>query len=192
MIMNKKNNKWPEEVSHFVVPQTPPGFFTNPGIYHLQIKAFEEVGYETLLILYDDTDFINEIAAVQPFQFELSPFAVNTTYGPIAGFLFWVVSPSNRNEPFCLFDKPIDISKAYSLEPWKELAGQTHLHLLLLNKQQEIVDLFEFPNSFTFDEAIEIFQNLDKNRIVNYDMAENEYFDRYPLRYLYEVATNQS
>lgn len=186
--MNKHNNKWIHGEVNLVLPRPRIGFMKEVGIYYLHLVLDKNVGEEIVLIIYDPTDFIHDLRALKPFHFVTSSLAVNTSFGPVYSFLFWVADPKDPSKSFALFDKPVDISKPQLIEPWVQLANQTHLHLLLVGENYEVEGFYEFENIFGFDEAVEIISMLDSTRVIDFEKAEQEYFRDYSLLQLYEMA----
>ena len=172
------------------MPELSADFMQNAGIFYLYLILDKNVGEEVVLIIFDPTDFIFELSAVKPFQFYTSCVAINTSYGPIFSFIFYVTNPMDERKAFSIYDKPIDISKPQSFEPWIKLAGQTHLHLLLLDKNYEVQGFYEFENVSVFNEAIEMILQLDAKRMIDFLKAEQEYFNNYSLPDLYAMVKN--
>jgi len=181
--MMKHNNKWIHGTTNLVMPELPAGFMHNAGIFYLTLVLDKSVGDEVVLIIFDPTDFIFKLSAVVPFRFYTSSVA-------IFSFIFYVTNPGDERKAFAVYDKPIDISKPQSFEPWIKLAGQTHLHLLLLDKNYEVQGFYEFENSSVFNEALEIITQLDAGRIIDFKKAEQEYFNNYSLPNLYALVRN--
>lgn len=188
--MNKHNNKWIHGTTNLVMPELPAGFMLDAGVFYLPIILDKDVGEEIILIIFDPTDFIFELSAVVPFQFYKSCVAINTSYGPIFSFIFYVTNPSDEKKAFAIYDKPINISKPESIKPWIKLAGQTHLHLLLLDKNHEVQGFYEFENDSAFDEPLEMISLMDAGRIIDFPKAEQEYFNNYSLPDLFAMVRN--
>lgn len=188
--MMKHNNKWIHGITNLAMPELPAGFMQNAGIFYLTLVLDKNVGEEVVLIIFNPTDFIFELSAVKPFQFYTSCVAINTSYGPIFSFIFYVTNPRDERKAFAVYDKPIDISKPQSFRPWIKLAGQTHLHLLLLDINYEVQGFYEFENGSVFNEALEIISQLDARRIIDFPKAEQEYFNNYSLPDLYAMVRN--
>jgi len=172
------------------MPPPPKGFMEGVTIYYLSLTLDKNVGEEVVLIIFDPTDFIHDLRAVVPFRFFTSSFAVNTNFGPVYSFIFWVAQANDVSKSFAIFDKPLNISRPPLIEPWRKLANQTHLHLLLVDKNYEVEGFYEFENNFSFDEAVEIISQLDASRIIDYNKAEQEYFNEYSLKQLCETVKN--
>lgn len=188
--MMKHNNKWIHGITNLAMPELPVGFMQNAGIFYLPLVLDKNVGDEVVLIIFDPTDFIFELSAVKPFRFYTNCVAINTSYGPIFSFIFYVTNPSDERKAFAVYDKPIDISKPESIEPWIKLAGQTHLHLVLLDKNYEVQGFYEFENEFDFNDPFEMISQIDSGRIIDFRKAQQEYFNNYSLPDLYTMVEN--
>ena len=182
------NNKWRQGHTHFALPEIPDSFMNSAGIYYLHATLDTMVGEEIVLIIYDPTDFIMELAELTPFNFQTGSVAVNTSYGPMFAFLFWVTHPLDERRIFAGFDKPVDISNPASIEPWMQLQRQTHLHLLLVDANYEVQGFYEFENFSSFDEGVKIISQLDPSTIVSQDNARREYFSNYGIAELIEIS----
>lgn len=188
----KHHNHWTHGKTHLVLPPMPDGFMQSFGIYYLTCTLDPAVGEEVILVIYDPTEFINQIKQVDPFNFFVSSFAVNTSFGPVYSFLFWVANPKDIQKSFTILDKPVDISRPSLIEPWIRLANQSHLHLLLVGPNYQVEGFFEFENNFGFDNAVATIKQLDAARIIDYEKAEQEYFDSYSLEALYAFVKQNS
>ena len=190
--MNRHNNKWLLGKANLVMPPLPSGFMQNAGVFYLSVILDKHVGEEVVLIIFDPTDFIHELSALVPFNFYSSSIALNTTYGPIFSFIFYVTNPRDESKAFAVFDKPINIAEPLSFEPWIKLAGQTHIHLLLVDKNYEVQGFYEFENDSAFIQALEIMSQLKADRVIDFRKAEQEYFNAFSLADLYEIARNNT
>lgn len=180
--MVKINNKWLHGPTHIVFGSSmPERFVRSAGVYYRGITLDTEVGEEVILIIYDPTDFIYQLAKLRPFHFHTASLAVNTSYGPVFVFLFWVTDPTDEHKVFAAFDKPVDISKPEMIEPWVKLRDQTHLHVFLVDADQEVQGFYEFENVYGFDEAVETISQLDPGRVQDFAKAQQEYFADYSV-----------
>jgi hypothetical protein len=185
--MSLHNNKWNHGLVNLELPPIQEGFMTQPGIYYLSLTIDSSIGEEVILIIYDPTDFIHELKSVNPFRFYMSSFFVNTNFGPIFSFLFWVSQQNDENQAFCIYDKPLDISKPQSFESLNSLANQTHVHLLLVGKNYKVEGFYEFENIYSFDKALETISQMDASRVIDFKKAENEYFNEFSLDSLFKM-----
>jgi hypothetical protein len=186
--MIQHTNKWMHGETNLVMPQLPTGFMLQTGIYYLTLILDKAVGEEVVLIIYDPTDFIYDLKEVVPFRFHIASIAVNTSFGSVYSFIFWVSQPNDDNKSFAIFDKPINISNPQSIYPWIQLSKQTHVHLLLVGANHEVEGFYEFENDFGFDEAVESMSMLSSKKVIDFVKAEQEYFDSYSLQQLYDMV----
>ena len=184
--MSKLNNKWPHGKTNFIIPRPAKGVIESMGVYNLTVGLDKTIGEEVILIIYDPTDFIDQLKAVKPFRFNVSSLAVNTSFGPVFSFLFYITHPGDEKRSVAIYDKPLDISNPKVIEPWVKLANQTHLHLLLVDKNYDVQGFYEFDNDFCFDEAVDTIARLDATKVKDYQLAETEYFNNYELMELFE------
>lgn len=175
------NNKWLHGPTGFALPPIPTGFMRTDGIFHLSVTLDPQIGEEVVLIIHDSTDFIYQLAALSPFNFHTASVAVNTTYGPVYVFLFWVTDPTDRSRVFAGYDKPVNIANPITVDPWIKLSVQSHLHLFLVDANHEVQGFYEFQNNFGFDEAVDTISQLDSSRVLDFERSEREYFERYDL-----------
>lgn len=185
--MTRHNNKWIHGTTNLVMPPTPSGFMSQAGIYYLSLVLDKSVGEEIVLIIFDPTDFIYQLSNLVPFNFYMSGMAINTSFGPVVSFIFWITQPKDKSNSFAIYDKPIDISQPLHIQPWQTIAKQTHLHLLLLDKNRVISGFYEFDNVFGIEDAVEMISQLDSTRVRDFGKAKQEYFDKYSLKQLYEM-----
>jgi hypothetical protein len=186
--MAKTNNKWRHGRTHFGLPPMPPGFMRSAGVFYLTVTLDPEVGEEVVIVIFDPTDFIYQLAELIPFRFYTGSLAVNTSYGPVFIFLFWVTDPTDDSKVFAGFDKPVDISRRLLIEPWVKLRDQTHLHLFLVDANHEVQGFYEFENVYGFDEAIDVIGQLDARTVLNFDAAQREYFQDYNVPELIDMV----
>jgi hypothetical protein len=184
----KNYNQWAHGKTHLVLPPMPDGFMQSSGIYYLTCTLDPAVGEEVILLIYDPTDFIYQLKDVKPFRFFASSLAVNTSFGPVYSFLFWVSQPHDIHKSFTVLDKPVDISRPSLIDPWKRLANQSHVHLLLVGANYQVEGFFEFENTFGFDDAVDTISQLDALRVIDFEKAEQEYFNSYSLEALYDFV----
>lgn len=183
-----KNNKWIHGKTNLVYPKQSVNLFRTAGIYYQHLILDTTVGEEVVLIIYDDTDFIYELAAVSPFVFNCRGMGIRTSYGTIGVLLFHVENPLRPGSAYAIYDKPVDITRDEMLQPWRELDNQTHLHLILLDKNLETAGFFIFENFGAFGENVQMFSELGKNQTVDFNKAEAEYYDRYSLEAMFEMS----
>ena len=113
------------------------------------------IGTEMLLLLVDKTPFIRELAKLRPFNLYLKTGLVRTSHGPLMFLLFYIPTPSKTHTPFVMLDYHVDPFNPSMLGTWRDLARQTHWHLVLVDAKGMVLDLLEFPNVYGLGEALD-------------------------------------
>jgi hypothetical protein len=124
------------------------------GIIPAPATVDPRFGVEMTLLVFDKTPFIHEIAKTNPFQLRLKTGVTNTEFGPVGFLLFYVPDPNRPMQPVILMDYHIDPKNSQKLAPWRQLASQSHWHLVLIDSGPKVVDLLEFENVFGLDSAL--------------------------------------
>ncbi len=114
------------------------------------------VGPEVVLLWRDPTDFVHEVVAVEPFTLMLKAGLLSTPHGPLLFMLFYVDRPEIDAFPFCSVELFLDPQDKAMTRPFRELAGQSHLHLVFLDADNNIVDVKEFENVFGLEQTIDV------------------------------------
>jgi len=177
------NNKWKHGKVSFKLPEDLPiNFFTTEMIYYIPMTLDPDIGEEICLAIYDPTDFIYTLKNTKPLDLFLNVGVVKTSQGPLLILLFYVPNYLNPSDPIYGSDRPLNPFDDAGLKPWFKLADQTHWHVILVNKELELVDLFEFENVFKLREGLETGINTVKDlKHTNYIPAVSEYFTNYNM-----------
>lgn len=125
------------------------------GIVPVRMVIDPRVGSETVLLLLDRTPFVYDLAKVKPFDLRLKSGLVRTSQGPFFFLLFYVPNPARPGTTFTAIDAHVDPYDPAHMLNWRDLARQSHWHLLLVDANDEVVDLFEFPNTFGLSETLD-------------------------------------
>ena len=149
------HNAWQAAPACFDFTTLPSELHFAEGILPFPVCLDPEVGTETVLLLMDRTDFIHQIAATQPFELKMKAGAVATPEGPVMFLLFWVPNPQNPAEPVVALDCHVNPLDPKSVQPWRDLARQSHWHLFLIDANQEQQGFFEFENVYGLGETLD-------------------------------------
>lgn len=149
------HNAWQAAPACFDFTTLPGELHFAEGILPFPVCLDPEVGTETVLLLMDRTDFIHQIAATQPFELKMKAGAVATPEGPVMFLLFWVPNPQNPAEPVVALDCHVNPLDPKSVQPWRDLARQSHWHLFLIDANQEQQGFFEFENVYGLGETLD-------------------------------------
>ena len=125
------------------------------GILPMFMVLEERIGTEMVLLWIDKTPFINELAQLQPFNLFLKTGLVQTSHGPLMFLLFCVPNPDEPNTPFAMTDFHVNLVSPSVVSTLRELARQTHWHLILVDCEGAEVGLFEFSNDYGLGVALD-------------------------------------
>jgi hypothetical protein len=149
------NNKLTSDIAHYVMPPLPPELQASEGIIPWEIVVDPQVGTETVLLLLDRTSFIYGLAKVRPFDLCLKSGFVDTSQGPVFFLLFHVPDPNRPGVEYSAIDVHVNPYDPKHMIYWRNLARQSHWHVILVGPGDKLVDLFEFQNAFGLSDAIE-------------------------------------
>lgn len=113
------------------------------------------VGEEIILCLKDPTAFINTLARTLPFALRVHFGVARNQFGCLGFLVFWIPSPFNDQIPLAIYDLYVNPQNEALLGVWRELAFQTHWHLVLLDRKNKQRNLFEFENKFRIGEFLD-------------------------------------
>jgi len=144
-------NKWSLGKVQLEMPPLPDDFMKLHGLNSLHTILDKNVGTEVVLVIYDDTDYIYNLQKVNPFNFNVGTLVIETPYGPVGAFIFYIEDPGFKDKSIAIFEKPVNIANYNQMKPWLELANQTHVHIILVNKKYEVIGFYEFGNTYNFE-----------------------------------------
>lgn len=143
-----KNNAWPYGATRFEPFRFPSGMDSVEGLLPIPAIINLEVGQEVVLVLKDTTPFVKTLAKTRPFNLRVHGGVARNKFGCLGFFVFWIPSPFNERVPLATYDLYVNLGNEKLLGMWRELAFQTHWHLLLLDKKNEQRGFWEFKNTF--------------------------------------------
>jgi serine/threonine protein kinase len=182
----KKYNKWSSEQRSYVLSKLS-NLPNGEGIIPM-ITTSERGDTEVSLFLIDRTPFIYELAELRPFTLNLKSILYNTSHGFLVCALFYLVQPNNPKQMFVGFEGYINIFNPSILTTYLQLSRQSHWHLFLIDTNDEVVDLFEFENSYdlenTLNQAIKLSRNTPHG---DFMMAKQEFMDTFSMDDLFQM-----
>ncbi len=135
-----------------------------------------EVGQEIVLYLKDTTPFINTLAKSRPFNLRVHGGVARNQFGCLGFFVFWIPSPFNGRVPLATYDLYVNLRNETLLGMWRDLAFQTHWHMLLLDRKNEQRGFFEFINTFRIHEFLDEMENYCRGiPVLDFDKAKAEF-----------------
>ena len=176
------NNKWPGAPARFDFTTLPAELHAAEGILPLPLALDDQIGTEMVLIHFDRTDFIHEVASVRPFDLMMKAGLVRTDHGPLMFLLFWIPNPDDPGVPITAIDCHINPLDQASLQPWRDLSRQSHWHFFLVDSDQQQRGFFEFENVYgladTIDRVIKACDGMDS---VDFILAKQQFCNNYDI-----------
>jgi hypothetical protein len=181
------DNRFRNGKCHFELAGTNPATVGMTGARFGKATLDEEIGPEIVVMLTDATPFAEELKRREPFDLHLKSGAVQTSVGPVL-FLLWWIPPVANGKPFALYELILNPTHTGVLEMLRQLAKQTHLHLILVGPGQELLDVYEFDNTFGLEKLIAISGSAcEKYGGMDFIAAKQEYDRTYELMELFSM-----
>jgi len=181
-------NKWKGDKVRLVLPELPKAFSSCEGIVPCNLTLDPKIGTETVLLYFDRTPFIYEIAEIRPFDFLMKSGLIRTSHGPVLFHLFYVPDPNNSSEPFVAVEAFVNPLDPEFMQKWRDIARQSHWHLVLVGKQNEVVDFFEFENTFDLGETLDQVEHVCESMTgESFEVAKDELYNLYSVMDLYRM-----
>jgi hypothetical protein len=147
----------------------------------------EEIGPETALFLTDSTPFAYDLKR-ERFDLHLKSGAAQTSAGPIL-FLLWWMPPITNGTPFALYEHILNPAHEGVLKGLRQIARQTHLHLVLIGPGRALLGVYEFENVFGLDKLIPVVENAcQEYGSMDFIAAKEEYDRKYDLMELFSTS----
>jgi hypothetical protein len=168
-----------------------PGFdlVGNAGITPIPAVFEARIGSEVALALIIKDPYIKQLAKVRPFDFRLTTGVVQTRFGPVAFLLFYVRNAADHSSPYFAHDYHLNPLDPGAMAVWRDLARQSHWHLVLVDAAQQVEDVFEFENVYDLGEALDTFaQAVQGMRSVDFARAHQEFSSQYSIDDLLDLG----
>jgi hypothetical protein len=182
------NNQLTRGSKHFVLPPLPPELRAAEGLIPWRLALDPNVGSEMVLLLLDRTPFVEDLAKIRPFDLRLKTGLVRTSHGPLCFLLFYVPNPMRPGAVYFSIDVHVNPLDPLHLITWRDLARQSHWHLILVGANDKIVDLFEFQNTFDVGQTLDQFKSLSSSTPEgDFDQAKVEFSATYTVEHLLQM-----
>jgi hypothetical protein len=188
-----KSNSWMHGPARFKPPALPGGLAIPDGLVPVPAIINLEVGEEIVLYLKDSTAFINTLAKTRPFDLRVHGGVARNQHGCLGFFVFWVPSPFNPLVPLVIYDIYLNLRSETHLGWWRELAFQTHWHLVLLDRKNEQRNFFEFVNTFRIDVFLDEMQRYCEGiEVLDFDKTKAEFMATKSVEDLFDAGPTSS
>jgi len=183
------NNKLSRK-AHFELGECPVfDLVSDFGILPVPLILEDRIGSEMALLLIDKTPFIYTLAKVKPFDLMLKTGMVVTSHGPLAFLLFYVPKAGTPDDPYFSNDYHLNPFDTAMMATWRDLARQSHWHLILVDADREVQDVLEFENVYGLGDALDqMTQTIESRQPGNYALAKQEFCDKYSLQDLFNLS----
>ena len=153
------------------------------GVLPMPAVVEDRIGTEMVLLLFDRTPFIYTLAKVKPFDLMLKFGMVETLNGPVVVLLFYVPNAATPDDPYFAHDYHVDPFDVGMMASLRDLARQSHWHLILVDGDQEVQSLLEFKNVYGLGEALAaITDAIEDVQHGNFALAKQEFCNEYSLQ----------
>ncbi len=186
--MVTRRNKWLRGTSMFGLMPLPHELGHAEGILPFNMVVDPAVGSETVLLLLDRSPFIDDLAQVRPFDLRLKTGIVRTAHGPLLFLLFYVTDPRQEGAVLLAIDAHVNPHEPQHMDAWRELARQSHWHLILVGENDKLVHSFEFENDFGLDQTLAAVEDLSGTPSRgSFDAAKTEFCATYSIDHLLQM-----
>jgi hypothetical protein len=183
------NNKLSRK-AHFELGECPIfDLVPESGVVPMPAILDNRIGSEMVLLLIDKTPFIYILAKVKPFDLMMKTGMVETSHGPVAFLLFYVPNLATPEDPHFAHDLHLDPFNPGLMTTWRDLARQSHWHLILVDANREVQDILEFGNVYGLGEALDAMTNaISDLQPGDFALAKQEFCEQYSLKDLLNVS----
>lgn len=161
-----------------------PGFdrVGDSGITPIPAVFESRIGTEVALAVIVKNAYIRRLAKVRPFDFRLTTGLAATSHGPVAFLLFYVRNAADPTNPYFAHDYQLNPFDSGAMAVWRDLARQSHWHVVLVDAQQQVEDVFEFENVFELGEALDTFSEAVRGlHTSDFARAQKEFWEQYSI-----------
>ena len=178
----QKQNKWRHGLTRFEIPALDDYMGMRDGFLPLPVILDPAVGEEVVLVVRDQTPFMEELRQVKPFRLMMKNGCARNDFGPVVFFLFWVENPMDPSEPFAAWDCYLDPKNETQVRLWRGLALQTHWHLFLVGTAGRQRGFFEFENNYGLEKALDFFDESCRNiATIDFNRAKATFMQEHSL-----------
>ena len=185
--MNVRNNAYPKGDRWTFVTDDWTGSVPS-GVHLNTVTLMPSVGPETVLVLREERQFLQDLRLHGPFTLNIKSGAVRTSAGPVI-FMVWWFPPKVDGVPYAAYELLIRPSPPQVVAAaLAEAARQTHLHLLMLDERNEVFDVVEFENVYGLGNLLQVAQQIGAQlKEYDFESAKKTFFEEYSLHRLMQL-----
>jgi hypothetical protein len=136
------------------------------------------------------TPFAYELAKIRPFDLRPKTGLVRTSESPLCFLLFYIPDPTRPGTVHLAIDAHINPFDVQHLTAWRDLARQSHWHLVLVWPNDKLVDLFEFETAFDLDHTLDQVETVCSSMAeqgTSFEQAKLEFAAAYSIERLLQI-----
>ncbi len=180
------NNKWKHGKVHFELPQMPLPLTASPGIKPISVILDMDIGPEIVLLITEPRDKIDEFEGRNITSFMMKSGLVNTSFGPVYWLVFYFPDPVTGRK--VTYENTVNPKDEQQVSIYEQLSSQEYWHVVMADDTGEVVNFFEFPNSYGLSDALQQVQNVcSEMQVTDFMAAKGEYESRYSIDELLEI-----
>jgi hypothetical protein len=155
------------------------------GVHLNTLTLIPEVGPEAVLILREERKFLNELRELGPFTLNIKSGAVRTTAGPII-FMIWWFPPIVSHTPYASYELLLSPLPTPGIsQVIEEASHQTHLHMVILDENHEVIDVGEFENVYDLGALLSAAREIGTHlESYDFDKAKQAFFHEFSMESL--------
>ena len=181
-------NRWLRGPTRFEIPVLENHADMRAGLFPLTAILDSAIGEETILVIYDETPYLSELRLINPFQLKMKNGCARNDYGSLIFILFWLENPLDKCDPLAMWEYFLDPKNETHMRPWRLLANQTHLHLVLVAKNGQSGGFFEFVNNFGLADALPRFDEACRNiDTIDFSHAKSVFMEKYTIDDVFQM-----
>lgn len=158
--------------------QLPPALLEHQGLVPFRWTVDPAVPNECVLALLDRQLTKKDYGSLRGFRLDVRSACVQTRHGVIGVLMFGFVT-SGVGEPALIRGLHFDFERLAQATWIDEIAGQTHLHLIIIGRGKKVLDVLQFENTYVLHHLREVMRTaLAGSRTDVRAAAEELYADR--------------
>jgi hypothetical protein len=123
------------------------GLPSGSGVLFEEVTLDERIGPEAVALLIQPEP--DELLAKRTLDLNLRAGVAATAHGPVL-FLIWWIPPIVNGHPLAFYEQVMNPLYPPTSEILRRVAEQTHLHVIVTDGAGQVLNLFEYQNTFGF------------------------------------------
>lgn len=183
-------NKWKGEMVAWETPGPFPwsGVEGFTGIVPIPVILDPKIGTEVTLHIFDYSPFSHEIAELEPFNLFLKTGLARCPSGPVYFNFYWLENPRKPEESFAIYERQENPNDPEMIQPYWDLARQSHWHVFVIGPNDECLNWFEIKNGYGIDSGLDVLSEAVSGMPTkDFAKAKEEFQKMYSLQDLLNI-----